>query len=87
MGASFALAFWSYIPLYTLPINIGAHLLKLPIEVCPRHQRPRRSNELRNETSRREPLWRTRCLVKNTGYTNPGSHIGLFHTSGESEPD
>jgi protein-S-isoprenylcysteine O-methyltransferase Ste14 len=34
VGASLALAFWSYIPLYTLPIAIGGYLLKVPIEVC-----------------------------------------------------
>ncbi|KAF9781216.1 hypothetical protein BJ322DRAFT_260561 [Thelephora terrestris] len=32
IATSFALAFWSYIPLYALPITIGGHLLKLPIE-------------------------------------------------------
>ena len=32
-GASLALAFWSYIPLYALPVAIGACLLKVPIEV------------------------------------------------------
>ena len=30
---SLALAFWSYIPLYTLPLAIGGYLLKVPIEV------------------------------------------------------
>ena len=33
VGASLALAFWSYIPLYALPIAIGACLLKVSIEV------------------------------------------------------
>ena len=37
VSASFALAFWSYIPLYALPLSIGAYLLKVPIEVCDRH--------------------------------------------------
>ena len=31
--ASFALAFWSYIPLYVLPIATGGCLLKVLIEV------------------------------------------------------
>ena len=46
VGASLALVFWSYIPLYTLPIAIGGYLLKVPIEVRDPHQRPRRSREL-----------------------------------------
>ncbi|KAF9642476.1 hypothetical protein BDM02DRAFT_3193163 [Thelephora ganbajun] len=31
-GASFAPVFWSYIPLYILPITIAGHALKMPIE-------------------------------------------------------
>ncbi|KAF9644425.1 hypothetical protein BDM02DRAFT_3121957 [Thelephora ganbajun] len=31
-GVSFALVFWSYIPLYILPITIAGHALKMPIE-------------------------------------------------------
>ena len=48
-GTSLALAFWSYIPLYLLPIKIGLLLLKLPIEVRGCHQSPCRSGELTNE--------------------------------------
>jgi hypothetical protein len=41
VGTSLALAFWSYLPLYVLPIAIGACVSKVSIEVCDRHQRPR----------------------------------------------
>ena len=46
---SLALAFWSYIPLYLLPVKIGLLLLKVPLEVRDRHQSPRRSGELTNK--------------------------------------
>jgi len=46
--ASLALAFWSYLPLYALPLAIGGYLLKVPIEVRHRHQHPRES-ELMDE--------------------------------------
>jgi len=84
VGASFALAFWSYIPLYFLPIAIGAYLLKVPIEVCDRHQRPRQNRVLMNECSRREQLSGIRSLVMNIRYTSSRFRIGLFRTSGES---
>ena len=46
VGVSFALAFWSYIPLYPLPIEIGLLLLKVLIEVRDGHHTPRRSGKL-----------------------------------------
>lgn len=55
VATSFALAFWSYIPLYTLPITICGHLLKLPIEVCGHCLPARRSHALRNETPGENP--------------------------------
>ena len=51
-GASLALALWSYIPLYLLPVQIGLLLLKMSIEVRDRYQSPRRSDELTNEHRR-----------------------------------
>jgi len=48
VGASLALVFWSYIPLYALPFAISSCLLKIPIEVCVRTRCPRRS-ELTDE--------------------------------------
>jgi len=45
---SFALAFWSYIPLYALLFAISGSVLKVPIEVRDRHKHPRRS-KLTNE--------------------------------------
>ena len=54
VGASLALAFWSHIPLYFLPIAIGACILKVPIEVRDRHQRLRQNRVLMSERSRRE---------------------------------
>ena len=50
LGASFALAVWSYIPLYTLLFAIGGCLLKMPIEVCGHHQRPTCRRELIDES-------------------------------------
>ena len=38
--ASFALVFWSYLPLYALLLAIGGCLLKVPIEVRDRLRRP-----------------------------------------------
>jgi len=84
VAASLPLAFWSYIPLYALPIAIGACLLKVKIEVCDRHQHPRRGRVLMNESSRRERLSGIRSLAMNTRHTSSGSHIGLSHASGES---
>jgi len=84
VGAAFALALWSYVPLYILPITIGGHLLKMEIEVRNLRRRPRRSRELIDKRSRKERFWRTRTSVMNTSHTNSGSRIRLSHISGES---
>jgi len=84
VGTSLSLALWSYIPLYVLPVAVGACLLKVSIEVCDRHQGPHQSHVLMNECSRRERLSEIRNLAMNTRYTSSGFRIGLFHTSGES---
>ena len=81
-GASFALAFWSYIPLYALPFAIGAYLIKVPIEVCDHHQPPVEA-ALILECSRRELSCGIRSSVMNIGYTGTGFHTRLFHMSGE----
>ena len=81
---SLALAFWSWIPLYALPITLCACILKVPIEVCDLRQRPRRSRALMSECSRKERLSKIRSLVNNTRHTSSGSHMGSFRTSGES---
>lgn len=81
-GASLALAFWSYIPLYALPVAFGAYLLKVPIEV----RDPvdfHAEVALTEEHSRRELSCRIRNSVTNIGHTKTRFPIGLFHTSGE----
>ena len=82
-GASLTLAFWSYIPLYALPVAIGACLLKVPIEVEDHRQRPAEV-ALILECSRRESSCRIQSPVTNTGHADTGSHTRLFHISGES---
>ena len=82
-GASFALAFWSYIPLYALPFAIGACLLKVQIEVCD-HCQLSVEVALILECSRRGLSCRIRNLVMNIGHTGTGFHTRLFHMSGES---
>ena len=85
-GASLALALWSYIPLYLLPVQIGL-LLKMSIEVRDRYQSPRRSDELTNEHRhfRKERLLRTLRLVINTSDTKSGFHIESSRTSGKRQ--
>jgi len=46
-GASFALAFWSYLPLYVLPVAIGACILRVPIEEEAIMRDPELGNEYR----------------------------------------
>ena len=82
IGASLTLAFWSYIPLYALPVAFGAYLLKVPIEV----RNPVNLHAevaLTNEYSRRELSCKIQRLVTNIGHTGTRFHIGLFRISGE----
>ena len=85
-GASFALAPWSYIPLYALPALIGGCLLKVPIEVCDRHRCPRRRGELMNER-----VFQEGTIVEDPELGNEYKlykikvPIGLSHTPGERQ--